>query len=322
MKSKILKQFIRDLFEKRLCVFNTEQVIALPKLKISASWFNQSKKERNKLYSFASGFTLVEVLVAVSILSLLASIVFVNVNESRAQARDAAKVTEVKQLQTALELYKLGEGSFPGEAGTKYSEDDSGGGDYKQLIQDELVDKGYISAVPVSETGDSYTYINLGDSSPIGYIFSSSLERSESSGSSQCPAFEPRGGDGVITSAEFNDIGAGPKPLNWIVQGEDFANELSLNYNPDAPSSWSTLFSEYTPTSPAGGGFAPSGAGTGTTGAIGADSYTNNGDGTCKYWDGSTNTTINCDFEPMFEIAYLAATEGVCLGESYCGCDL
>jgi prepilin-type N-terminal cleavage/methylation domain-containing protein len=67
-----------------------------------------SKKQKNKL-----GFTLIELLVVVSIISLLSSVVLVNLNTARAKARDATRLSDIRQLQTTLELYYENEGKYP-----------------------------------------------------------------------------------------------------------------------------------------------------------------------------------------------------------------
>ena len=51
------------------------------------------------------GFTLVELLVAVGIIGVLASVSIVSINSVRAKARDAKRVADVKTLQNALETY-------------------------------------------------------------------------------------------------------------------------------------------------------------------------------------------------------------------------
>ena len=52
------------------------------------------------------GFTLVELLVVIAIIGLLASVVIVSVGAARAKARDSRRITDMKALQTAMELYK------------------------------------------------------------------------------------------------------------------------------------------------------------------------------------------------------------------------
>jgi len=52
------------------------------------------------------GFTLIELLVVIAIIGILASVVLASLSTSRAAARDANRLAEAKQLQTALELYR------------------------------------------------------------------------------------------------------------------------------------------------------------------------------------------------------------------------
>ncbi len=51
------------------------------------------------------GFTLVELLVVIAIIGLLATIAFISLNSARGKARDAKRVSDFRQIQTALELY-------------------------------------------------------------------------------------------------------------------------------------------------------------------------------------------------------------------------
>lgn len=51
------------------------------------------------------GFTLVELLVVISIIGLLATISFVSFNNARVKARDAKRLADIRQIQTALEMY-------------------------------------------------------------------------------------------------------------------------------------------------------------------------------------------------------------------------
>jgi len=51
------------------------------------------------------GFTLVELLVVIAIIGLLSTLAFISLNSARAKARDAKRVSDVRQIQSALELY-------------------------------------------------------------------------------------------------------------------------------------------------------------------------------------------------------------------------
>ncbi|MES2967020.1 MAG: type II secretion system protein [Patescibacteria group bacterium] len=60
------------------------------------------------------GFTLIELLVVITIVGLLASVVMASLANSRIAARDAARVSAVKEFQKALELYRnANSGSYP-----------------------------------------------------------------------------------------------------------------------------------------------------------------------------------------------------------------
>jgi general secretion pathway protein G len=59
------------------------------------------------------GFTLVELLVVISIIGLLASIVLAATSSASKKARDGRRLAEVHQIQIALELYKSTNGTYP-----------------------------------------------------------------------------------------------------------------------------------------------------------------------------------------------------------------
>lgn len=59
------------------------------------------------------GFTLIELLVVVAIMGLLTSLAVIALNSARARARDARRVSDIKQIQTALEMYYLDKNEYP-----------------------------------------------------------------------------------------------------------------------------------------------------------------------------------------------------------------
>jgi prepilin-type N-terminal cleavage/methylation domain-containing protein len=59
----------------------------------------------NQRRSGARGFTLIELLVVIAIIGILSSIVLASLNTARQKSRDAKRVSDIRQLQLAFELY-------------------------------------------------------------------------------------------------------------------------------------------------------------------------------------------------------------------------
>ncbi|MFA5050718.1 MAG: prepilin-type N-terminal cleavage/methylation domain-containing protein [Patescibacteria group bacterium] len=59
------------------------------------------------------GFTLIELLVVVAIMGLMAALAIISLNQARAKARDARRIADIKQIQTALELYYMDKDAYP-----------------------------------------------------------------------------------------------------------------------------------------------------------------------------------------------------------------
>lgn len=64
-----------------------------------------------------NAFTLVELLVVIAIIGLLASIVLVSVNSARKKARDAKRLSDMRQIILALEMYYDINGRYPSISG-------------------------------------------------------------------------------------------------------------------------------------------------------------------------------------------------------------
>lgn len=59
------------------------------------------------------GFTLIELLVVIAIIGILSSIVLASLNSARTKARDAKRLTDMKQILIALELHFNENGQYP-----------------------------------------------------------------------------------------------------------------------------------------------------------------------------------------------------------------
>ncbi|HMO78519.1 MAG TPA: type II secretion system protein [Candidatus Paceibacterota bacterium] len=115
--------------------------------------------------SSLTGFTLIELLVVIGIIAILSSILYANFNEARMIARDKARMTSLKEVQLALELYKAQYGVYPSagvgtcaNAGDKFVGPGLGNGDFvgcaginKSRYIDGLVPE-FIGALPMDPT--------------------------------------------------------------------------------------------------------------------------------------------------------------------------
>jgi len=59
------------------------------------------------------GFTLIEILVVITIIGILSSVVLVGLNTARKQGRDTRRVADLRQVQNGLELYFQKNGTYP-----------------------------------------------------------------------------------------------------------------------------------------------------------------------------------------------------------------
>lgn len=62
---------------------------------------------------FGKGFTLVELMVVIAVIGILSSILYLSFDQARAQARDKARMTALRELQLAVEQYKAQNGTYP-----------------------------------------------------------------------------------------------------------------------------------------------------------------------------------------------------------------
>jgi len=125
------------------------------------------------------GFTLIELLVVVAIIGLLASIILASLNTARQKGRDARRIADMKEIQTALELYYSDHNAYP-TAATQAT---------AATALTALVSGGYMSVVSDDPLGGSYHYVYLAPSATattkycLGTILEGNLP---SGGSANC----------------------------------------------------------------------------------------------------------------------------------------
>ena len=81
-----------------------------------------NKKLRINHLSFiirkSAGFTLIELLVAIGIIGILASFLLANFVGVRQRARDGVRKSDLRQMQSALEMYRADQGQYKLPNGT------------------------------------------------------------------------------------------------------------------------------------------------------------------------------------------------------------
>ena len=142
------------------------------------------------------GFTLIELLVVIAIIGILSSVVLASLNSARQKSRDAKRVSDVKQLQLALELYFDSNGGYPSAVSTA-----------------TLVTPGYIATIPTDPVGGgayNYAALNAGCTSyhigatleDTGHtVLSSDVDAAAGTAGTGCP-------DGAGSAVDF--VGTDP----------------------------------------------------------------------------------------------------------------
>ncbi|MGD8909911.1 MAG: type II secretion system major pseudopilin GspG [Chromatiales bacterium] len=119
-----------------------------------------------------SGFTLIEVMVVVVILSILAAVVVPKIMDRPEQARITKAKSDIRALEAALNLYRLDNMLYPTtdqglEALVTAPTDSPEPKNWK--------DGGYLDRVPVDPWGNAYLYLNPGSHGSID-IYSSGAD--------------------------------------------------------------------------------------------------------------------------------------------------
>lgn len=100
------------------------------------------------------GFTLIELLVVIVIIGVLVSMVIINLNSVRVKSRDVRRVSDIRQIQQALELYNNENGGYPGAL--------TPGNSLVSPISGNTFLKIIPSDPNVAESGQQYTYTPVG----------------------------------------------------------------------------------------------------------------------------------------------------------------
>jgi type II secretion system protein G len=148
--------------------------------------------------NFRRGFTLVELLIVIAIIGVLATLLMVNFVGVRQRARDAQRKSDLRQVQSALEIYRSDNGSYPANAAGNILAANCG----STSLGNAACTTTYIQKIPVDPSGS--TYYNNGNyfysSNNTTYTLGACLENS---GDSQGVQSNPGSGSGCTSGTYY-----------------------------------------------------------------------------------------------------------------------
>jgi len=117
------------------------------------------------------GFTLIELLVVIAIIGILSGVVLTNLNSARAKAKDGRRISDIKQIQVALEL-------FAEQCGGRYPANTFASGNTLQTSSSNsscssITFGQFLSTIPKDPSSSSlgYKYIPVGASEAACYEY-------------------------------------------------------------------------------------------------------------------------------------------------------
>jgi type II secretion system protein G len=135
------------------------------------------------------GFTLIELLVVIAIIGILSSVVLASLGTARQKARDATRVSDIKNIQLALELF------FDGSQGYPANTDGANAHLFPAAAATNVTGKlvpTYLPQLPANPTGTTVGYVykctaNSGTTAEVttagnlcgSFILGASLERTD-----------------------------------------------------------------------------------------------------------------------------------------------
>jgi prepilin-type N-terminal cleavage/methylation domain-containing protein len=155
----------------------------------------------NNLLTKKRGFSLLELLVAISIITMLSSVLLAAWTTAREKAQDARRLTELKQLKIAIELYHNDNGHYPRETDGANGRVGEGAG-IDAMISD------YLTSVPHDPAGpghDTYYYYYDGDatcggSEDVAVVFAFNMAQQTGNGDEYCTVWGGEGGSGTANA--------------------------------------------------------------------------------------------------------------------------
>ena len=115
----------------------------------------------------SKGFTLIEMLIVITIIALLASLILVGMGGARAKTRDARRIADLHNVMNALELYYAKNSYYPQNISTWI--------DLDTELTGASIGVSRIPYDPLKSTGKTYKY-GVEDTDYQDYVLGATLE--------------------------------------------------------------------------------------------------------------------------------------------------
>ena len=116
----------------------------------------------------SKGFTLVELIIVMAIIGILAGVVLVNVGSQREKATRARAIADIKEMDTALEIYHADNGFYPTtQQGLQSLLSEPNSPPIPRNWQGPYLRNR--KTVPLDPWGNEYVYISPGDYNPTSF---------------------------------------------------------------------------------------------------------------------------------------------------------
>lgn len=126
-----------------------------------------------KNISKTRGFTLIELLVVIAIIGILSAIVMTNLQNAKIKSRDAKRVSDIAQIQLALEQYFNKCSSYPSTLNSTNAADCAA----HPNDTDNVTLSNYISTIPKDpKTASNYDYFVDSSNSNYDYVLHATFE--------------------------------------------------------------------------------------------------------------------------------------------------
>lgn len=169
-----------------------------------------------------AGFTIVELLIVIVVIGILAAITIVAYNGVQGKARDTQRISDLKSITKALEIYKINNGNYPAPVSTPNAsswEVSTNGSNVATNFLSALVSSNGVSKVPIDPNNTGTTLDPSYSSATFEYFY-----YVYPAGSAGCSA--ARGSFYILGATRMDSVPSGqnhPTSPGFSCTGRDWA---------------------------------------------------------------------------------------------------